>query len=54
MGKKEDIRDVLLPAIEKRRSSDSALQRLEPAALARRVIKGKYIRGLVDSLFVIK
>ena len=49
MGKTDDIRDLLL-AIEKRRSSDSALQRLEPAALARRVIKGKYIRGLFDSL----
>jgi hypothetical protein len=51
MGKKDDIRDVLLPAIEKWRSPNSALWCLEPAALARRVIKGsKYIRSLVDSL----
>ena len=49
MGKQDDIRDMLV-AIEKRRSSDSALRRLGPAALARQVIKGKYIRGLVDSL----
>ena len=49
-GKKEDIRDVLLPAIEKRRSSESALRRLEPTALARQVVKSKYIRGLVDDL----
>ena len=49
MGKKDDIRDVLVPAIEKRRALDS-LWHLEPAALARRVIKSKYIKHLVHDL----
>ena len=49
MGKKDDIRDVLVPAIEKRRALDS-LWHLEPAALARRVIKSKYIKALVHDL----
>ena len=49
MGKKDDIRDVLVPAIEKRRALDS-LWHLEPAALARHVIKSKYVKALVHDL----
>ena len=49
MGKKDDIRDVLVPAIEKRRALDS-LWHLEPAALARRVIKNEYIKHLLHDL----